>query len=137
MELSYGGVNWVAVIVAAAAYIVIATIWYLPQVFGNRWAALAGQPLPQAGQIPLATIVAYIVIALVTAYVLAVIEKGLGVASAVDGAVVGFLAWLGFFATTSYGAVLFEGRTTVHWAINAGSVLVGFVVMGAIIGYWA
>ena len=46
------------------------------------------------------------------------------------------LAWLGFVATTSYGAVLWEGWSTAHWAINAGSLLVGFVVMGAIIGYW-
>lgn len=137
MELSYTGVNWVAVIVAAAALIVIGFIWYLPQVFGTRWAALSGRPLPQIGQVPPMSYVAGVVTALVTAYVLALIEQGLGVKGLTDGAVVGFLAWLGFVATTSYGTVLWEGRQPAYWAINAGNVLVAFVVMGAIIGYWA
>lgn len=137
MELSYSGVSWVAVIVAAAALIVIGFIWYLPQVFGTRWAALSGRPLPQIGQVPPMTYVAGVVTALVTAYVLALIEQGLGVKGLTDGAVVGFLAWLGFVATTSYGTVLWEGRQPAYWAINAGNVLVAFVVMGAIIGYWA
>lgn len=137
MELSYSGVSWVAVIVAAAALIVIGFIWYLPQVFGTRWTAVSGRPLPQIGQVPPMTYVAAVVTALVTAYVLALIEQGLGVKGLTDGAVVGFLAWLGFVATTSYGTVLWEGRQPAYWAINAGNVLVAFVVMGAIIGYWA
>ena len=137
MELSYGGVSWVAVIVAAIANIVIGFIWYLPQVFGTRWAALAGRALPTAGQIPPMTYVAGIVTALISAYVLAVIEGGLGASGISQGAVVGFLAWLGFVATTSYGSVLWEGRPMMYWGINAGNSLVGFVVMGAIIGYWA
>ena len=118
-------------------FIVIAFIWYLPQVFGTRWAALAGRPLPTAGQIPPTTYVISIAVALVTAYVLAVIEGGLGAKGVADGAVVGFLAWLGFVATTSYGSVLWEGRPTTYWTINAGQALVGLVVMGAIIGYLA
>jgi len=83
------------------------------------------------------TYVAAAVTALIAAYVLAVIEQGLGVKGLTDGAVVGFLAWFGFVATTSYGAVLWEGRPTAYWMINAGNALVGFVVMGAIIGYLA
>jgi len=137
MELSYTSLNWVAVIVAAAAYIVISFIWYLPQVFGTRWSEASGRPLPQAGQVPPMTYVAATVVSLIGAYVLAVIVDGLGAATPVDGAIVGFLAWLGFIATTSYGSVLWEGRPTTYWGINAGSALVGFVVMGAIIGYWA
>jgi len=30
-------VNWLAVIVAAIANIIIGFIWYMPQVFGRRW----------------------------------------------------------------------------------------------------
>lgn len=136
MSLDYTGVNWVAVIVAAAANIVIGFIWYMPQVFGTRWSALSGRALPQVGQIPPLTYVYGVVVALVIAYVLAVVEKGLGASGITDGAVVGFLAWLGFVATTSYGSVLWEGRPVEYWMINAGNALVGLVVMGAIIGYW-
>lgn len=135
MALDYTALNWVAVVLAAVAILVVGFIWYLPQVFGTRWAALAGRPLPQVAQVPPATIVASVVVALVTAYVLAVVIDGLGAASLTDGAIVGFLAWLGFVATTSYGSVLWEGRPTAYWAINAGNVLVGLVLAGAIIGY--
>lgn len=135
MALNYTALNWVAVVLAAVAIIVVGFIWYLPQVFGTRWAALAGRPLPQVAQVPPATIVASVVVALVTAYVLAVVIDGLGAASLTDGAIVGFLAWLGFVATTSYGSVLWEGRPTAYWAINAGNALVGLAVAGAIIGY--
>lgn len=134
MALNYTALNWVAVVLAAVAILVVGFIWYLPQVFGTRWAALAGRPLPQVAQVPPATIVASVVVALVSAFVLAVVIDGLGAASLTDGAIVGFLAWLGFVATTSYGSVLWEGRPTAYWAINAGDVLVGLVLAGAIIG---
>ena len=137
MVLDYTGVNWVAVIAAAVANVVIGFVWYAPQVFGRRWAALSGRPLPTAGQVPVTTYVAGVVIALVVAYVLALFAGGLGVTGPVDGAIVGFLAWLGFAATATVGAVIFEGRTWDYWALNAGYILVALVVMGAIIGYWA
>lgn len=136
MVLSYGGVSWLAVIVAAIANIVIGFIWYLPQVFGTRWSALSGRPLPTVAQVPPVTIVAGIVVALISAYVLALVEQLAGAKGLGDGVVLGFLVWLGFIATTSYASVLWEGRPIAYWAINAGSLLVGFVVMGAIIGYW-
>jgi len=135
MTLEYTGLNWVAVIAGAVAIIVVGFIWYLPQVFGTRWAALSGRPLPSLGEVSPMTYVGGIVVALITAYVLAVVMDGLGAATLVDGATVGFLAWLGFVAATTYAAVLFEGRSTAHWAINAGNVLVGLVVAGAIMGY--
>ena len=137
MVLDYTDVNWVAVVVAAVAQIVIGFIWYLPQVFGTRWAAATGRPLPSAGQIPPMTYVAGAVVALVAAYVLALFVGGLGATTVTDGAIVGFLAWLGFVATATYVGVLFEGRSMSSWLINAGATLVEAVVMGAIIGYLA
>jgi hypothetical protein len=136
MELSYGGVSWLAVIVAAIANIVIGFIWYLPQVFGTRWSELSGRPLPAPTKVPPMTIVAGIVVTLISAYVLALVEQLAGAKGLGDGVVLGFLVWLGFIATTSYASVLWEGRPIGYWAINAGSLLVGFVAMGAIIGYW-
>ena len=136
MHLEYTSLNWLAVIVAAVAAIVIGIVWYRPEVFGRRWATLSGRPLPQVGQIPPATTVGSIVVELLAAYVLAVIVKGLGAGTLADGAVVGFLAWLGFAATTNYGNVLYEGRTVAHWAINNGNTLIALLVMGAILGAW-
>jgi hypothetical protein len=137
MNLDYTGVNWVAVIVAAVAGIIVGFIWYAPQVFGRRWARASGIELPQPGQVQPMTYVGAIVTAALTAYVLALLSRGLGAATLVDGAIVGILVWLGFVATWLASGVFFERRSTEWWAINAGQAIVSLVIMGAIIGYLA
>lgn len=137
MNLDYAGVNWVAVIVAAVAGIIVGFIWYAPQVFGRRWARATGVELPQPGQVQPVTYAGAVVITAVTAYVLALLSQGLGAATLVDGAIVGILVWLGFVATWLASGVFFERRSTEWWAINAGQAIVSLVIMGAIIGYFA
>jgi hypothetical protein len=136
VNLDLTGVNWVAVIVAAVVGIVIGFVWYRPQVFGRRWAQESGIDLPQPGEVPPPmTLVGAVVTAGLTAYVLAVLIRGLGAATLVNGAIVGALVWLGFVATWLGSGVFFEGRSVKWWAINAGQALVSLVVTGAIIGY--
>jgi hypothetical protein len=137
MNLDFVGVNWLAVIVAAVVGIIVGFVWYAPQVFGRRWARASGIDLPQPGQVQPITYVGAIVAAAVTAYVLAVIVRGLGAASLADGAIVGLVVWLGFVAPWLASGVLFERRSTEWWAINAGQAIVSLVIMGAIIGYLA
>jgi hypothetical protein len=137
VDLDLGGVNWLAVIVATVAGVIVGFIWYAPPVFGRRWARASGIELPQPGQAQPTTYLAGLVVALVTAYVLAVLSGGLGVASLVDGAIVGILVWLGFVATWLASGVFFERRSTEWWAINAGQAIVSLVIMGAIIGLMA
>jgi hypothetical protein len=137
VHLDWTGVSWVAVIVAAVASFVIGFVWFLPQVFGRRWAAASGRELPGPGEANWATIAYSAVGGLVAAYVLALVADGLGAATLVDGAILGFLAWLGFIAPSTANAVFFEGRTAAWWTITAGFWLVSLVVMGAIIGYLA
>jgi hypothetical protein len=136
MELSYTGVSWVAVIVATIAYSIIGFVWFSRQVFGLRWAASIGRELPAPGQVPVTSLVGSVVVGLVTAYILAVLAHAVGAATLVDGAILGFLAWLGFTAPPHAGRVLFEGGSTTWFTISAGYWLVALVVMGAIIGYW-
>jgi len=134
VSLDFGGVNWVAVIVAAVAGIVIGFIWYAPPVFGRRWARASGIELPQPGQVQPMTYVGAIVAALLTAYVLAVLSEAMGVATLADGALVGVVVWLGFVATYLASGVFFERRSTEWWVLNAGQAVVSLAVMGAIIG---
>jgi hypothetical protein len=35
--------NWVAIIVAAIAVLIVGFVWYLPPLFGRRWAGLVKQ----------------------------------------------------------------------------------------------
>jgi hypothetical protein len=131
----YTAVNWLAVVIAAIAYVVIGTVWYLPTVFGNRWAALTGRDIA-ARPAPTVYVIGLIG-ALITAYVLAlvgaVVVQAKGPVSLVDGIVIGIVVWAGFQATSQAVGGVFEGRSWTLWAINAGNGLVSFAVMGAIL----
>jgi hypothetical protein len=131
----YTAVNWLAVAIAAAATLVIGTIWYLPALFGKQWAELTGRDLG-ARPNPMVYVVA-IIGSLVTAYVLAlvleVVKQARGPVSLVDGIFIGIVAWAGFQATSYAVGSAFEGRSWTLWAINAGNGLVSFAVMGGIL----
>ena len=48
----------------------------------------------------------------------------------------GVFMGIGIFATMSLMDYLYEGRSYALWAINAGYVIVGMAMMGAIVGAW-
>ena len=130
-------VNWVAVIVAAIINMIVGAIWYSPGVFGKNWMALTGKRMDDmksgAGR-------AYgqaFVVALITAYVLARFVGYAGAHSIVRGAVIGFLAWIGFVATSSAGDVIFGGRPTKLYAITNGYQLVVLIINGALLATWS
>src|SRR5262245_35581887 len=128
---AYSDVNWLAVIVAAVANIVISTVWYLPQLFGKQWAAATGRAMNTGGNPMLYGIA--IVGSLISAYVLALIVDEVSPGGIVDGAVIGALVSIGFVATTQAVGGAFEGRSWTLFGINAGNSLVAYAVMGAIL----
>ncbi|HTK43837.1 MAG TPA: DUF1761 domain-containing protein [Patescibacteria group bacterium] len=131
----YSAVNWLAVIIAAVANVVIGTVWYLPQVFGKQWAALTGREVNTSPN-PMLYVIA-ILGSLITAYVLAlvfeVVMSARGPVSFIDGIVIGLIASIGFQVTSLAVGGAFEGRSWTLFAINAGNSLVSFAVMGAIL----
>lgn len=131
----FTAVNWLAIVIAAIANIVIGTVWYLPALFGSRWAALTGRDIA-ARPNPMIYVLALIG-SLITAYVLAlvvaIVMQARGPVSLVDGIFIGVVAWAGFQATSQAVGGMFEGRSWTLWAINAGNGLVSFAVMGGIL----
>lgn len=59
--------------------------------------------------------------------------KRMGVDSVMGGASFGFMAWLGFIATTLYNDVIYAKKPVELYLINAGYLLCSFVLMGAIL----
>jgi hypothetical protein len=129
--LDYSAVNWVAVIIAAVANIVINTVWYLPQLFGKQWAAATGREMNTGGNPMLYGIA--IVGALISAYVLALLVHATGVGLITEGAVLGLAVAIGFIATSQAVGGAFEGRSWALFGINAGAGLIAYAVMGAIL----
>jgi hypothetical protein len=128
-------VNWIAVVVAAVANMVLGFIWYSRPVFGNRWMSLIGRradELGGAGPLYALTFVG----ALLAAYILAVFSRRLDASTLLHGMQIGFLVWIGFVATATVADYVFSGRPAGLWLINNGYQLLIFVVMGAIVAVW-
>ncbi len=110
-------VNYLAVIIAAIAGVVIGFIWYAPPVFGNRWMKYLGRTQAELGQ-PGPAFALAIVAALVNAWVLALFATNLGGKTVTDGIALGFLAWLGFMATLTAAATVFQKQPWGLWLLN-------------------
>lgn len=129
-------VNYLAVLVAAIANYVIATIWYAG-LFGKLWKRLTGiQDMKPA---PL-NIVLVLVGSLLMSYVLYhsitfgnayVHTSGVG-----GGLMGGFFSWLGFIAPVTLCTKLYERKPWGLWLLDNGFWLISLLVMGTILAGW-
>ncbi|HEX6939301.1 MAG TPA: DUF1761 domain-containing protein [Longimicrobiales bacterium] len=134
MQSVLGGINWLAVIVAALSTFALGAVWYGP-VFGKAWMGASGMTEERARQGNTGMIfgVAF-VIEFIAATVLAMFIGA--EADAVFGLFAGLATGL-FWVAGALGVVyLFEQRPLAHWAVNAGYMVVSFTIMGAILGAW-
>jgi len=130
-------INHVAVWVAGIVQFLLGAGWYT--LLGQAWMAGIGKTEAQLqaehGHSPLPYIIA-LGAALVVAYAIAWLLPKLGTPSAGSGAKTGAtlaLALIGSTLAMNYG---FEARPLSLWLINAGYMVVGMTIMGAIVGQW-
>ena len=132
-------VNYVAVLVAAVASMIIGGLWY-SVLFGKVWMNLSGMDEKKVAAAKkkgmAASYVAAYVGSAVMAYVLAHFAKYAGAATPLDGAMAGFWAWLGFVVPVISGTVLWEGKPMKLFILKVAHYLVALVVMGAIVAAW-
>ena len=129
--------NHAAVIAAAVVFFALGALWY--SVFSVQWLAGIGKTVDQltkeTGGSPLPYAIGFLAV-LVMCYTLAwIVHKGMEPTAgngALTGATVAF-GLVGAALALNYG---FEARGITLWLINAGYVLVGLVIAGAIIGAW-
>jgi len=134
--------NLVAVVIAAIIPMVLGALWYSPLLFAKKWMALMGKTEEElkAGFNPVKTYGISFITCLIMAYILghfviyatsATHEAGFGA-----GMQTGFWAWLGFVVTTGSATVLYEGRKSGLFWINAGYYLVCLLLMGGVLASW-
>ena len=137
--MSYVNINWLAVIIATIASMVIGGAWYSPALFGKQWMKLVGTSQKeidsQKKEMPKFYLAAFVA-AFITAYVLAIFVKFVGASTIFSGAVVGFWAWLGFVATTTLSLVIWEKRNSNLYVLNNGQILISLLAMGPILAVW-
>lgn len=135
--LSYiSQINWLAVLLAFIASMVIGFVWYLPAVLGNRWMAAIGKTEEDLKNISggAGIWVPMMVAAALTAILLAVLISKLDLDNALAG---GFFALVLALVFRAGGHVIhngFAGRPTAVTLIDSGHDLLAMTVAGAIIG---
>jgi hypothetical protein len=144
--MMHGHVNYLAVLVATIADMIVGFVWYSPGAFGNVWTKIIGKG--KVGKTEREKmqkevrpyLVIMFVVTFISAAVLARFIVWLGVATLEGGLRIGFFAWLGFALPFATGDALFSGRDKSlvgpMFLVQAGHHLVGLLVMGAILGVW-
>lgn len=126
--------NWLAIIIAALANMVIGFLWYGTWAFGKSWIKLSGRTMGEGMQPgPLYALTA--VAAVVQAITIAWFVGQTGANSGAAGAIVGLYIGMGIVAAAMFAEVLFAGRHPRLFAIIAGYSVLALVVQGAIIGF--
>ena len=137
-------VNYLAVLVAAVASMIIGSLWYGP-LFGKPWMALMGMtPEKIAAAKGKSMAMNYglmFVGSFVMSFVLAhslffVTSTYIHTTYLIVGMTVGFWSWLGFVAPVTLGSVLWENKSWNLWLLNNGYYIVTLVVMGVILALW-
>jgi hypothetical protein len=129
--MDFAAISWLAVVLGALAFFAVGALWY-GLVLSKPWMRAVGiDPDAPGGNVPLTfggALAREIVAAIGLAAVIgaqATAGTGLGI-----GVAVGLLLGV----TTLGVQYLFERRPAALWAINGGHTVVGFAVMGAVIG---
>ena len=131
--------NRIAVICALGLSLGLGALWYSPLMFGRVWYRLKRYTPEETDNLRGSIRPAYVVSAVcyaTMAMVVAVLVAVLGLASASEGLVLGFLLWLGFVFTTGLIANMFSERRFRSFMIDTLYQLGCLLIMGSMIGAW-
>ncbi|OGI67608.1 hypothetical protein A2732_02310 [Candidatus Nomurabacteria bacterium RIFCSPHIGHO2_01_FULL_40_10] len=133
-------INYLAVLVAAIASMVVGSVWYGP-LFGKKFAQAMGMDKlspEQQAEMKKGMTMTYLwqfVASLVMFYVLAWLMGALNQMSVVGGLTAAFWVWIGFVVPLKLSDAIWGGKMSLFW-IDIGANLVTLLVAGAIIGAW-
>jgi hypothetical protein len=128
--------NYWAVFVSALLYWILGALWY-GLLFTKPWMALEQMTAERMKSMnPVMPYVITFVLDLLIAFVLAQLCTWRNANTAARGAALGILLWIGLVGPVAYTNYMFEMRPMQLFAINEFYALVGFCLMGAILGAW-
>jgi len=131
------GINYLAVVVAAVAYMVVGAIWYSQLLFGQAWMQGIGKTKEQiASDSSPANYIGGLVTAFIASYGIARLMVWTGRDTVADGIVLGLFVGVCFVLTSMAVNDMFEGRRKSLTVINFMYHITGLMVVGVIIGAW-
>ncbi len=138
-------INYLAVLVAAIASMVLGAWWFSPAGFGKAWMKEMGftkEDMEKAkkkgmGKSYAIMFVGSLVMAGVLDHVITVSQQVSDFPELKHGLIIGFGMWLGFIATVGLGMVLWNNKSWKLYCITMGYWLVLLLVMGGILSSWS
>ncbi len=131
-------INYLAVLLATLASLVIGALWYSPLLFVTPWMKLARIEPKKDAKSVFQPILVSAIVALATAYILAHVSflsnQFFHHSFFQDTMVTAFWMWLGFSAARFITHDAFEGRPNRLTLITLGYEFFTFMAMGLIIG---
>ena len=131
-------VNYWAVALATISTMIVGSIWYTPNVFGNYWMRVAKVDMEDRSAV--GPILTTLIVSFISAWVLAIATQvawlAFGGSYLLLALLTGVLLWAGFTAARFITHDAFEGRPAGLTIVNIGHELVTVVVMALIIGVW-
>lgn len=130
--MNFLNVNLIAVIAAAAASMIIGSLWYSSLLFGKKWMEIKNYTPDDMKAAPGALALAGLK-SLVTAFVLALLFRGINVITIWDALTVSFMIWAGFQLTTEANDVIFGEKPFMLCLLDSANQLASILTMGIIL----
>jgi hypothetical protein len=133
----FSHINWLAVLVGAAAYFLLGAIWY-SFLFRDAWIKASGVKMddPNAKTGVGAVMTFSFILILLTTLGLAIFITLMGAVVWMAGAKIGLVVGVCFCATAICNSYLYEKRPLAIHLINSGYNIVGCVIAGIILAVW-
>jgi hypothetical protein len=126
-------INHAAAWVAAIVYFLFGYVWYV-LLFGTMWMQLMGKTMSQAAP---ALYAESFVLGLILSYAAAIaLSRRPEDQTVQQGISFALFMSIAIYCTQTLNNTLYAGSSIGLWFINAGYVVVGFAIIGAIVGGW-
>ena len=138
MTIDLVSVNWLAVLVSTVATFMVGGLWY-GAVFAKKWVAVhdfSEEAVASMAKKQGRNFGIFLVADFIMAVILSLVIVNLNVTSAVQGAGLGVLLWVGILMTQTAGRNAAFDKPLNAFMIETGHELAVMLVMGAILGGW-
>lgn len=134
-------VNYLAVLLAGVASMVVGYLWYSPMLFAKPWMKLMGHTKEtmkagqkEMGRMYMLSFVASLITAFILSHVLTLSLNFFKTSPLQVALTSSFWMWLGFVAPVQMTDIMFSGRKWDLFFINTGYQLVSLLAMGVVLG---
>ncbi|MET0393367.1 MAG: DUF1761 domain-containing protein [Chitinophagaceae bacterium] len=131
-------INWLAVLVAAAAYFILGAIWYSKALFAPAWIRLVGIDMnnPGKGKSIAGMMIASLLLIIITVIAQALLADRLWLTGLTSGIKLGLITGIGFATTAVSISFIYESRPTALYFIDCGYHVVGHLAAAIILVLW-